>query len=81
MSFAHKIIHNHEVLLERRDPADIHLLGYNSSLNLDSAFIIPALRDMVPYKVLIVSEVFRVSLINFGLQPYIHKEFNSCFLF
>ena len=40
MSFAPKIIHNLRVLLERRDPADINSLCYNSFLYLDSAIIV-----------------------------------------
>jgi hypothetical protein len=35
---------------------------------------------MVLYKVLTISGGFRVFLITLGLQPYIHKEFDSCFL-
>ena len=74
MSFAPKIIHNLRVLLERRDPADINLLCYNSFLYLDSAII--ALLDMVPYEVLRVSTEFRVFPMTLGLQPCIHKEFD-----
>jgi hypothetical protein len=37
-------------------------------------------QDMVLYEVLTISGESRVFLITLGLQPYIHKEFNSCFL-
>jgi hypothetical protein len=36
---------------------------------------------MVLYKVLTISREFRVFLITLGLQPYIHREFDSCFVF
>ena len=81
MSFAPKIIHNLRVLLERRHPADINSLCYNSFCIWAVPLLYTCVTGYVPYDALRVSAVFRVSLIILGLQPYIHKEFNFCFLF
>jgi hypothetical protein len=41
---------------------------------------IHSLQDMVLYKLLTISGESRVFLITLDLQPYIHKEFDSCFV-
>jgi hypothetical protein len=78
MSFVSKIIHNMKGFIGKEryfTGLDTILFEFGKCL-----FYTPALLDMVLYEVLRASEVFRVSLVKLGLQPYIHKEFDSCFL-
>jgi hypothetical protein len=44
-------------------------------------FLYTFVTGMVPYKVLTISGESRVFQITLGLQPYIHKKFDSRFLF
>jgi hypothetical protein len=70
--------------IEWSDSTDIHSFWYNAILALWFWLYhscMHSLQDMVLYEMLTISGEFRVFLITLGLQPYIHKEFDSCFCF